>query len=137
MGTVKAKYRIAEREYETLCSEEAWKFFLIDLMEEELFDKVTFSIDELEVTHGPEVIHIRLDDWEVLYVNGKVVAQSHSLSGPDTYFWLKAAQEHGFELKDIKTAKESQAVYDMVYESGRFPDELPYDEEWVQTLEYY
>ncbi len=49
----------------------------------------------------PKVLILFSDDWEGLYIDGKLIEEGHSLGEGDTLFILKMAEEFGFTSADV------------------------------------
>lgn len=74
-----------------------------------------------------KAIIVKLEDWEGLYVDGRLVGEGHTLNeGEDRITWaLGAAEEHGFDLKELEI-KESydEEFLEEMENSGNLPSKL-------------
>lgn len=74
------------------------------------------------------VVILTADDWEGLFVDGRLIDQSHKLGdGDHRLFLLKMAEQYSFTSKDIvvKYIDESnEEDYNFLEDFGRFPELL-------------
>ena len=69
-----------------------------------------------------EAILLKGDDYEGLFVNGKLVQEGETLNeGHERIFYfLELAESHEFNLKDMKLGEVSEAYNEKMKEKGGF-----------------
>ena len=64
------------------------------------------------------------DDWEGLYVDGKLIEEEHSLGESDILFLLKLSEELGFTSDDITLKNIIEDDERELVQVGSFPQKL-------------
>jgi hypothetical protein len=71
-----------------------------------------------------DVLVLDADDWQALYIDGKLIADGHNLTDGEPLFYLIKAEQFGFSSEDVRFKfcnKEDEA---MLMVKGSFPELL-------------
>jgi hypothetical protein len=67
---------------------------------------------------------LETDDWQGLYIDGKLITEGHKVGEGDPLYLLKTAEMYGFTHKDVTWAWLTEEDDDMVYENGCMPQDI-------------
>ena len=68
------------------------------------------------------VIHITLDDWEGVYLDGVLHDEGHKLGeGESDYYWLRLAEEKGFNSSGISRVCATEELNELINDTGSLP----------------
>lgn len=70
------------------------------------------------------VIFYDADDWQGLYIDGKLVSEGHNLCEGDIKFLLELSEEYDFKSSDVECKEVSGSQYDHIQLVGNFPEFL-------------
>lgn len=73
-----------------------------------------------------KAILIGLDDWEGLYINGKLVEEGHTLNqGYNRFkYFQQLAKEYNFSLDELESAYVTPEYQEELEDIGGFPDDI-------------
>lgn len=73
-----------------------------------------------------DAILIEADDWEGLFVNGKLVDEGHTLNEgmSRTKYFINLSEKYNFKLKEMKEKYIDEKDEDELYRIGCFPNSL-------------
>jgi hypothetical protein len=72
-----------------------------------------------------KAILVKADDWEGLFINGKLTKEGHTLNEGTSRikYFLKLAKEHNFDLEEMKEVYVNDEDEEWLNDYG-FPDDL-------------
>lgn len=72
------------------------------------------------------VLVLKADDWEGLFIDGKLIDEGHSLEeGSDRIkYFQEASKSHDFDIMDVKIKWLEDKDEEELMSSGSFPDTL-------------
>jgi len=73
-----------------------------------------------------EAILVKSDDWEGLFINGKLVEEGHTLNEGTSRikYFSSLAKKYNFSLEDMKEAWVTEGYEEWLYDSGSFHENL-------------
>lgn len=82
---------------------------------------------------------LHADNWEALYIDGKLVEQYHEINEGEERFvyFLKIMKEYNLELSDFSYAWATEEGEYELGKHGEFPTDLDEALTWCEPLEKY
>jgi hypothetical protein len=73
-----------------------------------------------------KVILVCSEDWEGLYINGKLVKEGHTLNEGTSRikYFLKLSKEYDFDLDDMKEVSLSEDDEIITQDVGNYPEDI-------------
>jgi hypothetical protein len=73
-----------------------------------------------------KAILIQADDWEGLFINGKLVKEGHTLNEGTSRvkYFNQISKKHNFNLDDLKEVWIDESDEEKLYDCGSFPNSL-------------
>ncbi|MCK5612843.1 hypothetical protein KAR91_63810 [Candidatus Pacearchaeota archaeon] len=79
---------------------------------------------EAEPVVKTKALIICCDDWEGVYLGGKLVSEMHDHAAYDSLWFLKFAEKHNLNSSDIITHHLGVTDAEMVQKYGNMPDDI-------------
>ena len=67
---------------------------------------------------------LRADDWEAIYINGKLIRQGHTIECGEKLYLLELAEEYNFKSTDVTIRDITQEDEEMLHRLGIFPQDI-------------
>jgi hypothetical protein len=62
------------------------------------------------------------NDWEGLYIDGKLVVEAHRIGGPNRFYFMEIAEKYNLKRKDFQVKDLEDSDRDSVEERGSMPE---------------